>query len=43
MSTYNISNLPRISREDLADLILNKPSSVQVIDVRDNDVTNHHH
>lgn len=39
MSSYNISNLPRISREDLAALIHNKPESVQVIDVRDNDVS----
>ncbi|GAB7363682.1 hypothetical protein MBLNU230_g4250t2 [Neophaeotheca triangularis] len=42
MSSYNISNLPRISREDLAALIHNKPESVQVIDVRDNDFIGGH-
>ncbi|KAG9765483.1 hypothetical protein KCU95_g18362, partial [Aureobasidium melanogenum] len=42
MSQYNISNLPRISRESLASLIKNKHPSMAVIDVRDSDYIGGH-
>lgn len=42
MSQFNISNLPRISRESLASLIKNKHPSMAVIDVRDSDYIGGH-
>ena len=42
MSNYTIADLPRISREDLADLIRAKKPGVTVIDVRDEDYIGGH-
>lgn len=42
MSTHTIANLPRITREELADLVRAKSESLAVIDVRDNDYIGGH-
>lgn len=42
MSLYNISDLPRMSREKLASLVRSKSSSLAVIDVRDSDYIGGH-
>lgn len=42
MSMYTLPNLPRISREKLAELIKAKTPGLAVIDVRDNDYIGGH-
>lgn len=42
MSTYTISNLQRISRDRLADLVRSKSPGLAIIDVRDNDYIGGH-
>ena len=42
MSAYTIANLPRISREELADVIRTKSSKLSIIDVRDSDYIGGH-
>lgn len=42
MSSYTIANLPRISREKLAELIRAKKPGVVIIDVRDSDYIGGH-
>jgi rhodanese-related sulfurtransferase len=42
MSTFTVANLPRISREKLADLVRAKSNTLAVIDVRDNDYIGGH-
>jgi rhodanese-related sulfurtransferase len=42
MSNIIMADLPRITREDLADLVRTKPDKLAVIDVRDNDYIGGH-
>jgi len=42
MSRYTVANLPRITREELAEAIRAKNPGVSVIDVRDNDFVGGH-
>ena len=42
MSSYTVANLPRISKEQLADYIRTKKPGVTVIDVRDSDYIGGH-
>jgi len=42
MSTATVANLPRISKEKLADLVRNKTPGVSVVDVRDSDFIGGH-
>ncbi|TKA31405.1 hypothetical protein B0A50_02251 [Salinomyces thailandicus] len=42
MSSYTVANLPRISREKLAEYIRSKKPGVSVIDVRDSDYIGGH-
>ena len=42
MSSYTVANLPRISREKLAELVSAKTAGLSVIDVRDSDYIGGH-
>ena len=42
MSSYNIATLPRISKENLAEMLRSRPSNLAIIDVRDSDYIGGH-